>query len=231
MTKVKPEKSSSIFKGLLKIGIFLAVSAALFFFCAGRWNLVTAWIYFGMLLINTAVIALIMDPDLIAERSEIEKDAKRWDILPALLIGRVGPLGLLAAAGLDLRFGGSPQISVSLQILAWGLAIVGILITDWAVVSNKFFSGVVRIQKDRSHSVVTTGPYRLVRHPGYTGAILHTMATPLILTSLWAFIPAGIIIIVTILRTELEDRTLQEELEGYQDYAGRVRYRLLPNLW
>jgi protein-S-isoprenylcysteine O-methyltransferase Ste14 len=223
--------SRSVFKGLLKIGIFIVVSTAIFFFCAGRLNLVMAWVYIVMVLVNTSITSLIMNPELIAERSEIKKDTKSWDILPAILIGRVSPLVILIIAGLDVRFGWSPQVPLALQIVALGITILGLLVTDWAVVSNKFFSGVVRIQKDRGHTVVSTGPYRYVRHPGYVGAILHNIATPLILSSLWALIPAGLVVCITIIRTAFEDRALQEELDGYKPYAKQVRYRMLPNLW
>jgi protein-S-isoprenylcysteine O-methyltransferase Ste14 len=184
-----------------------------------------------MVLVNTSITSLIMNPELIAERSEIKKDTKSWDILPAILIGRVSPLVILIIAGLDVRFGWSPQVPLALQIVALGITILGLLVTDWAVVSNKFFSGVVRIQKDRGHTVVSTGPYRYVRHPGYVGAILHNIATPLILSSLWALIPAGLVVCITIIRTAFEDRALQEELDGYKPYAKQVRYRMLPNLW
>jgi protein-S-isoprenylcysteine O-methyltransferase Ste14 len=229
--KGKSETDRSVFKGLLKVGIFIAVSAAIFFFCAGRMNLAMAWIYMAMVLVNTSITSLVMDPELIAERSEIKKDTKHWDILPAVLIGRVGPLVILIVSGLDIRFGWSPQVPLVLQIMALGVAILGLLVTDWAVVSNKFFSGVVRIQKDRGHTVVTTGPYRYVRHPGYAGSILHHLATPVVLSSLWALIPAGLVVCITIIRTVFEDRTLQEELVGYEAYAKQVRYHLLPNLW
>jgi protein-S-isoprenylcysteine O-methyltransferase Ste14 len=229
--KGKTETSRSILKGLLKIGIFILVSAAVFFLCAGRLNLVMAWIYIAMVLVNTSITSLIMNPELIIERSEIKKDTKSWDILPAILIGRVGPLVILIVAGLDVRFGWSQQFSLVLQIVAWGIAILGLLVTDWAVVSNKFFSGVVRIQKERGHTVVTSGPYRYIRHPGYVGAILHNIATPVILSSLWALIPAVLVVCITIIRTVFEDRTLQEELDGYKLYTKRVRYRLLPNIW
>jgi protein-S-isoprenylcysteine O-methyltransferase Ste14 len=96
---------------------------------------------------------------------------------------------------------------------------------------NKFFSAVIRIQEDRGHSVVSSGPYRYVRHPGYTGVILYMVSTAIVLESLWALIPAGLILIVTIVRTVLEDRTLRAELDGYSDYAGRVHYRLIPLVW
>src|SRR4030043_419169 len=221
----------SIFIGLLKTGIFILVLAALFFLCAGRLNLVMAWVYIAMVLINTSITSLIMNPELIAERSEIKKGTKAWEIFPAIVIGRVGPLVILIWAGLDIRFGWSSQISLPLQIVALGIAILGLLLTDWAVVSNKFFSGVVRIQKDRGHTVVTTGPYQYVRHPGYVGAILHNIAVPVILSSLWTFIPVGFVVCITIIRTKFEDQTLQKELDGYKAYASRVRYRLLPNIW
>jgi protein-S-isoprenylcysteine O-methyltransferase Ste14 len=223
--------SRSVSKGLLKIGIFILLSAAIFFLCAGRLNLVMAWVYIAMVLVNTSITSLIMNPELIAERSEIKKDTKSWDILPAILIGRIGPLVILIVAGLDMRLEWSQQISLAFQMIALSIAILGFLVTDWAVVSNKFFSGVLRIQKDRSHTVVTTGPYQYVRHPGYVGAILTNIATPVILSSLWALIPAGIVVCITIIRTLFEDRTLQEELDGYKSYAKQVRYRLLPNIW
>lgn len=223
--------SRSIFKGLLKIGIFILVLGAIFFFCAGRLNLVVAWVYIAIVLFNTSITSLIMNPELIAERSEIKKDTKSWDILPAILIGRVGPMVILIVAGLDVRFKWSPQPPLALQIVALGIAILGLLVTDWAVVANKFFSGVVRIQRNRGHTVVTAGPYRYVRHPGYAGTILHNIATPVILSSLWAFVPVGLVVCITIIRTVFEDRTLQEELAGYKPYAKRVRYRLLPNIW
>jgi protein-S-isoprenylcysteine O-methyltransferase Ste14 len=221
----------SIFKGLLKIGAFMAVSVVIFFLCAGRLNLVMAWVYVAIVLVNTIVTSLLMDPELIGERSEIKKGTKGWDIVPAILIGRVGPLVILIVAGLDVRFGWSPQVPLTLQIAALGIAILGHLVADWAVVSNKFFSGVVRIQKNRGHTVVTTGPYRYVRHPGYVGVILHTIAVPMILRSLWALIPAGLVVSMTLIRTAFEDRTLQEELDGYRPYAKRVPYRLLPRIW
>jgi protein-S-isoprenylcysteine O-methyltransferase Ste14 len=97
--------------------------------------------------------------------------------------------------------------------------------------ANAYFSMVVRIQEDRGHAVVTDGPYRFVRHPGYLGSILFALATPLVLGSLWAFVPCGLGAVLFIVRTALEDKTLQKELPGYREYAERVRYRLLPGIW
>ncbi len=229
--KEKIEKRRSAVRGLVKVNIYVAVLMLVFFLCAGRMDLPAAWAYFAVILVNAAITSFKMDPGLIAERSGIGKDAKRWDILPAILMGRLGPLAVLVVAGLDARFGWSQPFALSLQIVAWGAAIAGLLFTDWAVISNRFFSAVVRIQKERGHTVVAAGPYRCVRHPGYAGTIPYMLATPLILGSLWAFIPAGLTILVTFIRTVFEDKTLREELEGYESYAKQVRSRLLPGIW
>jgi len=101
----------------------------------------------------------------------------------------------------------------------------------WGMVSNKFFSTAVRIQTDRDHTVASGGPYRYVRHPGYVGYITASFATALALGSLWALIPAGLTMCLLVVRTALEDQTLQDELDGYKEYAQQVRYRLLPGVW
>jgi protein-S-isoprenylcysteine O-methyltransferase Ste14 len=108
---------------------------------------------------------------------------------------------------------------------------LGAALIVWAMRSNRFFSSVVRIQKDRGHTVVEGGPYRFIRHPGYAGMSAFILATPLILGSYWAFAPAAATAAVTVLRTAMEDWTLHNELDGYGDYARRVRYRLLPAIW
>ena len=89
----------------------------------------------------------------------------------------------------------------------------------------------MRIQEERAHRVVSTGPYRIVRHPGYLGAIVGALVTPAILGSAWTFIPAGLIVIVFVVRTCLENRTLMNELPGYREYSQRTRFRLVPHVW
>ena len=101
----------------------------------------------------------------------------------------------------------------------------------WDTASNAYFSQIVRIQTDRGHKVATGGPYQYVRHPAYVGTILYELAVPVLLASWWALIPGGLNAILLVLRTALEDRTLQAELTGYADYARQVRYRLLPGIW
>jgi protein-S-isoprenylcysteine O-methyltransferase Ste14 len=109
--------------------------------------------------------------------------------------------------------------------------VLGDLIFLWAMAENKFFTKMVRIQKERGHYVVTGGPYRYVRHPGYVGWYIMMIGLAVALGSLWGFIPAGILLALMLVRTALEDRTLRKELAGYEDYAQRVRYRLIPGVW
>lgn len=116
-------------------------------------------------------------------------------------------------------------------MIALVFMVLGSLLTIWAVAANKFFSGFMRIQKERGHTFATSGPYQYIRHPGYLGAIVFYLAAPLLLGSLWAYIPVGVYVIVVLIRTSLEDRTLQEELNGYQSYAQEVDYRLISGIW
>lgn len=121
----------------------------------------------------------------------------------------------------------TPKLIVQLLIVM----VLGYAFSTWALIENKFFSGVVRIQKDRGHHVISTGPYRIIRHPGYAGALWIYLATPIFMDSLWAFIPTILLVGVTIIRTSLEDRTLQNELPGYKEFTDQTRYRLFPGIW
>jgi protein-S-isoprenylcysteine O-methyltransferase Ste14 len=134
-------------------------------------------------------------------------------------------------AGLNVRFGWPPPVPIGWQVLGAILFVLSTLFGTWAMLENRFFSAVVRIQTDRGHTVVTTGPYHFVRHPGYAAGIFGYLAMPLLLNSLWAFIPALLTIVLIIVRTKLEDETLQAELPGYVEYTQHTRYRLLPGVW
>jgi protein-S-isoprenylcysteine O-methyltransferase Ste14 len=115
------------------------------------------------------------------------------------------------------------------------VALVGIILgygfSSWALIENRFFAGTVRIQTERGHHVVSSGPYRIVRHPGYAGGLFVYLFIPLLLDSLWAWIPTILLAIVLIVRTALEDQTLQAELPGYKEFAGKTKYRLFPGIW
>jgi protein-S-isoprenylcysteine O-methyltransferase Ste14 len=133
-------------------------------------------------------------------------------------------------AGLDALFGWSPTFSLPVKIVSLALILAGYALGSYALIENRFFSGMVRIQKERGHQVVSSGPYRWVRHPGYAGALLTYLFTPILLDSYWAYIPVALLTVVLVIRTSLEDRTLQQELPGYADYAQRTRDRLLPGI-
>ena len=222
---------NSVAKGLIKTGAAMLIWGGTLFLAAGRLDWPMAWAYMGVVLVNSAILALIMDPELQAERSGVGEGVKRWDLFLAVYLGRLGPLAMLIVAGLDRRFGWSAEVPLAWQWVALVVIALGTVLADWALLANRFFAPVVRIQRDRGQTVVTGGPYRFVRHPGYVGSLLHYMAAPVALGTPWALIPSGLIVAVTIVRTALEDRTLQEELEGYKDYTQRVRYRLLPGVW
>ncbi len=134
-------------------------------------------------------------------------------------------------AGLDQRYGWTGGLPLAAQIAALILCALGYALVVWATATNAYFSQIVRIQSERGHKVVTDGPYRYVRHPAYAGAILYELATPILLASWWALIPSGLNVVMLILRTALEDRTLQAELAGYKGYAHHVRQRLVPGVW
>jgi protein-S-isoprenylcysteine O-methyltransferase Ste14 len=223
-----------IVQQVVKIGLFVLVLATLLFVSSGRVTWLMAWVYIGVYAAGTIFNSLLIiprNPALLDERTRIKKDAKKWDKALAPLMAGLCPAITVTVAGLDIRFNWSPQIPFMLQIAAIALAMLGHLLLTWAMATNSFFSAIVRIQKNRGHTVVTSGPYRYVRHPGYVGIIVFALATPLILGSLWAFIPALFMLFISVVRIVLEERTLKEELKGYSDYADQVRYRLLPGIW
>ncbi len=210
----------------------LAIPSVCLFGSCGRLNWSNAWVLLGLnFAASVASTALLSrNPDLLAERSNV-KAGKNWDKPIVGIVVLVGPVATWITAGLDTRFHWSDGMPPSAFIAGIVAAVLSAALVAWAMHSNKFFSSVVRIQKDRGHVVVTSGPYRFLRHPGYTGMSAFTLATPLILNSRWAFVPAVVTAAVTGLRTVLEDRTLHSELEGYAYYAGRVKYRLVPPIW
>jgi protein-S-isoprenylcysteine O-methyltransferase Ste14 len=213
------------------IGVFLLL--ALLFGPAGTLKWTEAWLYIIIYLIAVEGVILWMkkkSPGLLKERMSTKKDAKSWD--KKIIRGYVLCLMImLAVAGLDaVRFRWS-RVPLSLKITGFLGFIPTFLLGFWAMTQNPYLSDLVRIQKDRGHCVCTTGPYKYVRHPMYVGVILLILCLPLALGSFYALIPAALIILLFILRTFLEDKTLQAELPGYKEYAARVRYKLIPGIW
>ena len=189
---------------------------------------------FVLVFISTTTLGAIYlwfaNPEIYFARSRIHDGTKQWDrYLVALLLSIVTMIFPVAALD-DGRFHWS---AVSPWVVAVGYALVlfGVAATVWAEAVNRFFEPTVRIQTDRGHEVIDTGPYALVRHPGYVAAVSLFAGTALALGSWWALIPAGLASLVLVVRTRWEDQTLRSELPGYEEYARRVRYRLLPGVW
>lgn len=227
----KSDAKSARQRSVIQIGVMGVVMGVVLFDSSGHLDWTAGWALLAITVINAAVMALKLSPELLEERSHIREGAKRWDLVLSPLSAIVGPMVIMIVAGLDVRFGWSAPFPVGLQVAAIAMMIVGIYIVNWAAITNEFLSTVVRIQKDRAHAVVTSGPYQCVRHPFYCGMIISDFSMPLILGSFVAIIPAFITVAVLIVRTVLEDRTLHEELPGYKEYTQQVRYRLVPGMW
>ena len=215
--------------------VYLLIPLILFI-CGGDLSWWQAWLYSMLILaagIGGRLWAEQRHPGLTAERQNIEnlQKAKAWDkVLAPLMAVSVG-YPMVIVAGLDHRFNWSPEFPLWLSVAGFIFIAFGYAFAAWALAENRFFSAMVRIQKDRGHVVCDSGPYRFIRHPGYAGNILPLFGIVLSLGSVWTLIPAAVATIITVIRTVLEDQTLQEELSGYQAYAQRVRYRLIPGIY
>jgi protein-S-isoprenylcysteine O-methyltransferase Ste14 len=218
------------------IGFLLALPVyfALFMFVpAGTWAWTKGWLFIGVFLGIVAVVTLYLwrvNPDVVIARIGFQKGTKRWDrILLSfffLIVYAIIPVAALD----DGRFHWLP-LPWWVCGVGYALFLVGMGIVTWAEAVNKFFEVTVRIQTERGHKVIDTGPYAIVRHPGYVGGILFCVGIALCLGSLRALIPGGLASALLILRTQWEDQTLQAELPGYKEYTQRVRYKLIPGVW
>jgi protein-S-isoprenylcysteine O-methyltransferase Ste14 len=223
-------------KILTRLIMILVLPAVVLFGASGQLNWVMAWIYVGLVFVFGVVSRIVLlkkDPELFKERIEAldKEDVKSWDKVLVPIVAVWGPMVILLVAGLDKRFGWPPQLSMWLQLAALLVTILAYAFGQWALNTNRFFSALVRIQKDRGHTVITTGPYHYVRHPGYTASLVAGFGVPLLLGSVWGLVPAAVVVLFFIVRTALEDKTLQSELDGYAAYAQQVRYRLVPGIW
>lgn len=229
----KKSRKPSLLRILLRLIAFVFILTAVLHISAGRWDWVMGWVYMAMYACMAVIGALVvpLDPELLEERTQIKEGVKDWDKLIAGIGSVFYPLAILVVAGLDKRNGWSPLFPFTLQLAALVVAVVAYPISIWAAAVNRFYSRFVRIQKERGHSVISDGPYHYVRHPGYLGQIIFSLASALVLGSLWALILGSLFAMLLVVRTVLEDRTLKEELEGYKEYTQRVRYRLLPGIW
>lgn len=210
----------------------LATGVALFW-SAGRLDWWAAWAVLAVWAVEFAAMDILLirfNPDLMTERQSPPKGAKSWDRTILSLL-RLLQLARYILAGLDQRYGWTTGFPLSAQIAGLVICVLSYSLLTWAMVSNVFFSQIVRIQTEREHAVATQGPYRFVRHPAYIGMILFELGMGALLASWPAILVGGACGILLLLRTALEDRTLQNELSGYADYSRQVRYRLVPGIW
>jgi len=217
----------------IRLAVAYLLVPVILLICGGDLGWRQAWLY-SLLIVAAGVGGRMWaeqrHPGITAERQNKESfhNAKAWDkvLAPLMAVSLVFPMVLVA--GLDHRYHWSSEFHLWLIVIGFILISLGYAFAAWALAENRFFSSMVRIQTDRGHVVCDTGPYRFVRHPGYAGNMLALFGIVLALGSVWTLIPAVVALIITVIRTALEDQTLQEELPGYRDYARRVRYRLIP---
>jgi protein-S-isoprenylcysteine O-methyltransferase Ste14 len=219
---------------VLSVGSSLLIFVLCLFLPAGTWTWFRGWLFFSVAVAASILITVYLrrvNPDVIAARVNRHDGTKRWDLLLGAIFGLPTMLAIPIVAALDdgrfhwfhLQWWGC--------VLGYTLLITGMVGLTWAESVNKFFEPSVRIQTDRGHKVVDSGPYAIVRHPGYVSGFLVFIGMPLSLGSLWALIPAVLACLLLVVRTIWEDRTLRDELTGYREYAQRVRHRLIPGVW
>ena len=225
--------ASNIPRLVFAVAAAVAIFTVVVLWPAGRPDWLAGWVYIGIVTLYFIVSVTYLErvnPELIEARMRMGKGTKRWDIVWGIIFGPI-LLAIYVVAGLDaIRFEWS-----TMSPLLWPLGLVlfisGAALFSWSMGVNPFFEKTVRIQTDRGHRVIDTGPYAFVRHPGYVGFFGWCVSAPLLLGSWWAFVPAIMSVVGLVVRTALEDRTLKRELNGYTAYSERVRYRLFPGIW
>lgn len=225
----------AVIKSLLLASVMLALQMIIFFISAGHVVGPRPWTFFGASFMQYALSTAVqykLNPELLVQRLKRKREgSKLWDEILMRVSNLTVLIAVPAMAGLDIgRFQWS-DLDVQFAVLGFVFFIVSTILINWAMAVNPHFEPTVRIQKDRGHSVISSGPYKIVRHPGYLAGILYTLSIPLIIGSVFTFIPVGIYVILFIISTSLEDRTLHKELDGYSEYAKQVKHKLFPGIW
>jgi protein-S-isoprenylcysteine O-methyltransferase Ste14 len=219
-------------RGIFLLGVFMLLLAVCLFGAAGRLGWTRGWIFLAVYLalaIATGLYLWQTNPEIVVARSTPHRGVKEWDRVIFVLI-TTSFMAMFPVAGIDERFRWS-SVPLWLVVIGYVLLLIGMVGSAWVLGVNKFAEPQVRIQTERKQTVIDTGPYAIVRHPLYAASFFLFGGNPLCLGSFWALVPAAVVTLVLIVRTVLEDQMLQNELEGYREYAGRVRYRLVPGLW
>lgn len=219
-----------IIRAMIRVVFSLGLMFVMLFQSAGRWDYWHGWVFFLLWTYLILFTWLIIPSELLQERTKPGPGTKEWDYIFFILFSLlyITPYIAVLDGG---RYHWTGNFPLWVNVLAFIIIFIGSSLWILSLRKNRFFSSTVRIQKERGHYVIDKGPYAFIRHPGYAGAIIFYFGTAIALNSLWALIPAGLLTIVFIIRTYLEDVTLQKELPGYADYAARVKYRLFPRIW
>ena len=220
-----------IIRRVIQVAITMGILATILFLSAGRWNWMWGWVLIGLYLVGIGMSGVFMmqiSPQTIAERSKTE-GMRDWDKWVGGAFGVVYFLLIPLIAGLDIRFEWMDTFPLWLHLAGAAGFGLGLALFSWSMVTNAHFSTVVRPKEE--DVVCKRGPYQIVRHPGYVGGIVQSLSVPLVLGSIWALVPGATAALLLVVRTAFEDRTLQRELVGYEDYAREVGYRLLPGVW
>jgi protein-S-isoprenylcysteine O-methyltransferase Ste14 len=223
-----------LIQAFVSLAVTLLLMGAALFLSAGtfRWPL-GLWFVAAFLFLTLVAMEWLwrVNPEIfVARRRLTGQGTKGWDLVLLVILLASFLATLIVAALDDGRFHWAPA-PLWAVLVGYVLLLAGYLGTGWAQAVNRHFEPSVRIQSDRDHHVVTTGPYAYVRHPGYIFGIILTFGIALALGSLWALLPAVLVVVVLVIRTNLEDATLQRELPGYADFAARVRYKWIPGIW
>lgn len=229
----KPNLLRAFLKRIAQIVASVALLIGVGVVAAGTWHFPRLWIFAGagvLFVVANAVILIRVNPQVIVGRSRIGSGTKLFEKIILPLYGIAG-LAVPAVAGIDTVRLGNPRMPDITLPLGLALYFAGGMPVVWAMMVNPYLEQTVRIQRERGHRVIMEGPYHLVRHPMYVGSILQQIGSVLILGSIWAVVPAALSLVLLVVRTAFEDRTLRAELDGYEAYTTKTRYRLVPGLW
>lgn len=226
--------NTAFIRMVVSILVGTLLTAALIFISAGKFDWPLAWLFvlaWSLFKLVFAILLRLRNPELMVERATRHENTQPYDrwIIPVYFVLAFGTIGIAGLDGGRLRWSG--EIPTILVIIAYIIYLLGNFLAAWAVDANAFFSAESRLQTDRQQTVTRTGPYRFVRHPGYLAAIILWPFTGPMLGSWWAILPGVLAALAMFIRTIYEDRMLQAELPGYQEYSQQVRYRLFPGIW
>lgn len=231
---MKPDTDiKQILRGVLRILLVITLVGGVLFISAGSISWRFAWLvvlFFLGYLVLVMIWGVKNSPELMIERGKIEGNVKPWDKMINALYA-VFLLSMLVVVGFDSQRYGWTNMPIAFQVVGIVVMICSAWLIWRSMAENAYASRWARIQEDRGHKVITTGPYSYVRHPMYLGVIVLVFSSSLALGSLWGFVPGALIGLLYVIRTILEDRMLKEELDGYEEYAMRVKYRLIPGIW